>query len=163
MTSMKTSTTNYGLSNQVRSVALKKYIQPAARAGKTRVAIAVRDLMNDLRPLGFPERNWHQICTAIQTKNFLRDSGAEIESVDGPASKTSSTVIVHYRIAGAFNSETEPPKQQSEGAPPDETPEEWAHRVTGKLYGLMKEEFAAFGGGEAFLKWVRSEDKEDAE
>jgi hypothetical protein len=41
----------------------------------------------------------------------------------------------------------------------DETPEEWAHRVTGKLRGLLKEEMAAFGGGEAFLRWVRSGDE----
>ncbi len=43
-----------------------------------------------------------------------------------------------------------------------ETPEEWAHRMTGKLFGLMKDEFAAFGGGEAFLRWVRSEDEDEA-
>jgi hypothetical protein len=34
--------------------------------------------------------------------------------------------------------------------------------MTGKLYGLMKDEMAAFGGGEAFLRWVRSEDEDEA-
>lgn len=42
----------------------------------------------------------------------------------------------------------------------EETPEEWAHRLTGKLFGLLKEELAEYGGGEAFLRWVRSEDED---
>jgi hypothetical protein len=33
--------------------------------------------------------------------------------------------------------------------------------LTGKLFGLLKDELAAYGGGEAFLKWVRSEDDEE--
>jgi len=47
-------------------------------------------------------------------------------------------------------------------APANEEPEAWALRLTEKLRGLMKEEFAAFGGGEAFLRWVRSEDEDHA-
>jgi hypothetical protein len=43
-----------------------------------------------------------------------------------------------------------------------ESPEEWAHRLTGKLFGLLKEELAEYGGGEAFLRWVRSEDEDAA-
>ena len=159
--SMNTAGNNFGLSDQVRSVALKKYIRPAVRAGKTRVSVAVRDLMQDLRPKGFPERNWHQICSAIQAKKFLRESGLQIESVDGPPSKTSPTVVVHYRIAaeGAPSAKTSETSQES--APADETPEEWAHRVTGKLRGLLKEELAEYGGGEAFLRWVRGYDEEE--
>ena len=44
--------------------------------------------------------------------------------------------------------------------PADETPEEWAHRMTGKLYGLLTVEISAFGGGEAFLRWVGSDEQE---
>jgi len=154
---------NYGLSDQVRAVALKKYFLPAMRAGKARVSIAARDLMDDLRPDGFPDKNWHQICSAIQAEKFLRTNGLEIESVDGPPSRTSSTVVVHYRFTGAGEPAVEKtPEGQGPAAAAEETPEEWAHRMTGKLFGLMKEEFAAFGGGEAFLRWVRSEDEDDA-
>jgi hypothetical protein len=154
---------NFGLSDQVRSVALQKYLHPAIRAGKTRISVAARDLMNELRTNGFPSRNWHQVCSAIQAEKFLRANGLMIEGVDGPPSKTSSTVVVHYRVAE--NSELAPgvaPEGRALAAPVDEGPEEWAHRVTGKLFGLMKDEFAAFGGGEAFLRWVRSEDEDDA-
>ena len=43
----------------------------------------------------------------------------------------------------------------------EETSEAWAFRMTEKLRGLLKEELAEYGGGEAFLRWVRSEDDED--
>ncbi|MGO9796501.1 MAG: hypothetical protein ACLPLZ_10465 [Terracidiphilus sp.] len=114
--------------------------------------------------MGFPARNWPQICSAIQAEKFLRAHGIEIEAVEGPPKKQSSTVVVRYRFAN--------PQAQSRPAAPQilekptatggETPEEWAHRMTGKLFGLMKDEFAAFGGGEAFLRWVRSEDEDEA-
>jgi hypothetical protein len=45
----------------------------------------------------------------------------------------------------------------------EETPEAWAHRATGKLFGLLGEEIAAAGGAEAFLRWVRSDDEDAPE
>lgn len=162
-TTVTKSGTNHGLSDQVRLLAWKKYLQPAIREGRSRVSVAARDLMNELRSNGFPDKNWHQICSAIQAEKFLRENGLEIEKVDGPPSKTSSTVVVHYRITTPKETEF---VRASEGEgttmPVVETPEEWAHRMTGKLFGLMKDEFAAFGGGEAFLRWVRSDDEDEA-
>lgn len=154
---------NYGLSDQVRSVASEKYVLPAIRAGKSEFSVAVRDLMRHLEPLGFPARNWPQVCTAIQAEKFLRAHGLVIEGVDGPPKKLSTTVVVRYRVAnpGANPGSTEP-EAKLEQAIAVETPEEWAHRVTGKLCGLMKDEIAAMGGGEAFLRWVRGYDEEDA-
>ena len=90
---------NYGLSDQVRAVALKKYVQPAILAGKMRFSVSVRDLMQHLRADGFPERNWPQVCTAIQAQKFLRENGLEIEGVDGPPMKQSPTVVVRYQVA----------------------------------------------------------------
>jgi hypothetical protein len=34
--------------------------------------------------------------------------------------------------------------------------------LTEKLRGLLKEELAEYGGGEAFLRWIRSEDEDAA-
>lgn len=154
---------NHGLSDQVRAVALEKYVWPAIRAGKASFSVAVRDLMQDLQANGFPARNWPQVCTAIQAEKFLRAHGLEIEGVDGPPKKLSTTVVVRYRVA---NPETKfgstGPQAKAEQANSEETPEEWAHRMTGKLFGLMKDEIAALGGGEAYLRWVRGYDEEDA-
>jgi hypothetical protein len=156
---------NHGLSDQVRSVAADRFVQPALRAGKVRFSVAVRDLMQHLEPMGFPARNWPQICTAIQAEKFLRAYGIEIEAIDGPPKKQSSTVVITYRFASPRaqrGAERAPIEGEPTAASSDETPEEWAHRMTGKLSGLLKDEIAAMGGSEAFLRWVRGYDEEDA-
>ena len=153
---------NYGLSDLVRTVAIEKFVQPAVRMGKTRFSVAVRDLMRDLRMQGFPERNWPQVCSAIQAEKFLRANGLEIEGVDGPPSKKSTTVVVRYRVVN----QNHPGKtiQQSPQPPKDvnqESPEDRARRLGAKLRGLLKDELQEYGGGEAFIRWGRGYDEED--
>ncbi len=155
---------NIGLSDQVRAMAKAKYVHPAILAGKKRFSIHVKDLMQDLQADGFPGRNTPQVCTALQTSRFLRENGLEIEGIDGPPSKMSTTVVVRYRVAEPgmrpdFKKNT-PEDKRTE--PDEEDPEAWALRLTEKLRGLLKEELAAYGGGEAFLRWVRGEDEEAA-
>jgi hypothetical protein len=152
---------NYGLSDQVRSVASEKYVIPALRAGKSEFSLAVRDLMRDLEPLGFPSRNWPQICTAIQAGKFLRAHGLEIEMVEGPPKKQSPTVIVRYRVKRNPTGAIKDHKREQQSEPElsgTEDPGDRAFRLTEKLRGLLKDEIAAYGGGEAFIRWVRSED-----
>lgn len=120
--------------------------------------------MEHLQAEGFPQKNWPQICTAIQAEKFLRANGLEVEGVDGPPSKLSTTVVVRYRVinpglhAGANQNWLE--KQQVNRK--EESPEEWAFRLTEKVRGILKEELAEYGGGEAFLRWIRSEDEDAA-
>jgi hypothetical protein len=118
--------------------------------------------MRELKGKGFPTRNWPQICTSIQSQKFLRANGLEIEAIDGPPSRQSSTVVVHYRV---LEKETKPDRVADTAASSNagasaESPEEWAHRLTGKLFGLLKEELAEYGGGDAFIRWIRSDDRE---
>lgn len=155
---------NHGLSDQVRTVALEKFVHPAVLAGKVRFSVAVREIMQYLQAEGFPSKNWPQVCTALQAEKFLRANGLEIEGVDGPPSKLSTTVVVRYRVANS----AEPVRQaalplaQTQVESSQETPSARARRLTDKLCGLLKEEMAAFGGGEAFLRWVRSEEEDAA-
>jgi hypothetical protein len=156
-----------GLSDQVRSVAEEEFIYPAIRSGKERFSVAVRDLMAKLQTKGFPARNWPQVCTAIQAEKFLRANGLKIESVEGPPSKICTTVVVRYRVAadGGRQNATRLQKASSSAgsdAMSTEDPSARAFRLTGKLRGLLKDEFAEYGGGEAFLRWVRGYDEEDA-
>jgi len=155
---------NHGLSDQVRAVAVEKFVQPALHAGKTQFSISVREMMHHLQPCGFPARTWPQICSALQTGKFLRAHRLEIESIGGPPSKMSNTVVISYRVAYSAS-----PAQnivqyalKKSVVPPQETSSERARRLTGKLCGLLKDELAAYGGGEAFLRWVRSEDENAA-
>ena len=155
---------NVGLSDHIRALAQEKYVHPAIQAGKRHFSIRVRDLLGDLQTEGFPGGHTPQICSALQTSKFLRENGLEIEDVEGPPSKMSPTVVVRYRVAnigtlpGTKNGSSAAKQEESR----EETPEEWAFRLTEKLRGLLKEELAAYGGGEAFIKWIRSEDEDAA-
>jgi hypothetical protein len=151
---------NYGLSDKVRAVAVERFVNPARESGTGKVSIVARDLMNLLRPAGFPARNWPQICTAIQSGKFLRANGLEIESIEGPPSGQSSNLVIHYRFVNAI----EATASRADASPPpkEESPEEWARRMTGKLAGILSEELAEYEGAEGFMRWVRSEDSDQA-
>jgi hypothetical protein len=155
---------NLGLSDQVRALAKAKYVRPALLAGKRQFSIPVRDLLQALETDGFPGRNTPQVCSALQTSKFLRENGLEIEGVDGPQSKMSTTVVVRYRVAdsSARPAIKKNPLEAVQAAPEQEDPDAWALRLTEKLRGLLKEELKEYGGGEAFLRWVRSEDEDAA-
>ncbi len=153
-----------GSSDLVRSIASERYVKPAIEGGKVRFSIAVKDVLQDLVAEGFPPGNTPQVCSALRKRAFLRSHGIEIEAIDGPPSKTSTTVVYRYRVANA-EAQSVSKEEMTRVVPQNpaaETPEQWAHRMTGKLCGLMKDEIAAMGGGEAFLRWVRGYDEEDA-
>ncbi len=149
-----------GLSDKIRALAQAKYVNPALHAGKEQFSIRVRDLLGDLQAQGFPGGHTPQVCSALQTAKFLRENGLEIEEVEGPPSRMSPTVVVRYRVAkqGATASSMEGRKPE----PVAEDPAARSTRLAGKLRGIMKEELEEFGGGEAFLRWVRSEDENAA-
>jgi hypothetical protein len=150
------------LSDQVRELVRTKYVEPAIRAGKAYFSVAVKDLIPELVAHGFPPGNTPQICTAPRKESFLREEGIEIESIDGPPSKMSTSVVFHFRVAQLS---PRAPRDLRESAAPGgdaESPEARARRLAGKLRGLLKEELAEYGGGEAFIRWVRGYDEEDA-
>ena len=155
---------NYGLSERVRAHAKLRYIQQALESGRSRFSIAVKELQKELESEGFPPNHTRQVCKALTSNKLLRENNLTIDGVDGPPSKTSTTVVVHYRLSSADS----PSKSLSggpaisQGAAPQETPEEWASRLTGKICGILKDELAEYGGGDAFIRWVRGYDEEDA-
>jgi hypothetical protein len=102
-----------------------------------------------------------QICSALQTGKFLTENGLEIEAIEGPPSKMSPTVVVRYRVT-APRSPGINRSSDMDAAQTLESPEERARRLGGKLRGLLKDELAEYGGGEAFIRWVRGYDEEDA-
>jgi hypothetical protein len=152
---------NYGLSDQIRARAKVRYVEPAILAGLKRFSIPIKGLMKELEAEGFPKNHARQFCTALTCDKFLRANGLEKEEVDGPPSKESTTVVVRYRVANAsmppITQENSPNRDGID--PADETPSERAFRLTEKLRGLLKEELAEYGGGEAFLRWVRGYDE----
>jgi hypothetical protein len=149
------------LSDQIRTVAQAKFVRPAHDAGKTDFSIAIRELMGMLEAQGFPRNHTPQICNALQTDKFLRPNGLKIIGIDGPKSKTSTTVVIHYSITGS-SSGGHPSGSASPTKASPEEPESRAKRLTDNLRGLLKKEIAAHGGADAFIQWVRSDDEDAA-
>ncbi|MGH9589109.1 MAG: hypothetical protein ACRD25_01880 [Terracidiphilus sp.] len=145
-------------------LAREKYVKPALEDGDVQFTISVRAMWNDLQAEGLPVAGrTPQICSALQTKKFLKENGLEIENVVGPRSKVSPTVVVHYRVVNTRQFAQSGKTQDTQSAPAgEETPGERARRLTEKLRGLLKEELAEYGGAEGFIRWVRGYDEEDA-
>jgi hypothetical protein len=150
----------YGLSDQVRAVARDKYVLPALRDGKTILSIPVRSVLEELEKLDFPANSTPLVCNALRSSRFLGEE-LEVTAVDGPPSKLSTPVVVHYRVRGrgAKSTAKQIIGKSMPAAAMEESAEARAKRLTGKLKGLLKEELRDYGGGEAFLKWIRTEDE----
>lgn len=149
------------LSDWIRTAARAKFVKPAADAGRKDVSISIRELIGVLEADGFPRNHTPQICNALQTEKFLRANGLKITGIDGPKSKTSTTVVIHYSISGKTLDSNAPSGTAMPDSAVAEDVEARAQRLTDSLRGLLKKEIAAQGGTEAFIRWVRS-DHEDA-
>jgi hypothetical protein len=144
----------FELSDKVRAFAEHKYVTPARREGRKRFSIQVREVWNSLvEHEGFPRQNVPQVCNALRSRKFLKPLGLEIEKVEGPPSQTSTTVVFHYRFQRA-----EPAKGESASPP---TAKEEAREAVASLRGLLRQELARYGGGEAFLRWLRTDPEKD--
>lgn len=147
------------LSDKVRAVAIEKYVKPAREAGAAEFSIAVKSLLRDLQDTDFPLNYTPLVCNSIKTNNFQRDNGMEITSVDGPKSQTGTRVVVHYKFSGGHAGDD---RTSSEEDRQNESPDERAQRLTQKIRGILRQEIAEMGGAEAFIQWVRSDDKDAA-
>jgi hypothetical protein len=145
-------------SEQIRTRAWERYIEPLVREGKVEIAVPIKRLMKEMEAEDFPPNHPRQFCKALQKRTFLREKGLVLEYVEGPPSGTSTTVVLHFR--------TLPRDPAGSSSPPDpkspEAPAERAFRLTEKLRGLMKDQIAAHGGTEGFMRWVRSDEDETA-
>jgi hypothetical protein len=150
-------------SDRVREIVIRNYIEPALRTGSTRLSIRARDVLKDAEAnQDFPRGRTPLICNVLQSKKLLTETGLEVDSIDGPPSRQSRTVVVHYRVAGNTGVMKAASRATGEGKMVMETSAERAFRLTEKLRGLLKDELAAYGGGEAFIKWMRSEEGGEA-
>lgn len=143
----------------IRKYAAENYIKPARNRGESKIAIPVGKIEADLRKVGLETGRAPAVCSALRGRKFQKENEVLLDHFEGPPSGQSTTVVFHYLLPEAKASVGTPESKVQPEA--KETSEEWALRLTGKLRGLLKEELAEYGGGEAFLKWMRSED--DAE
>jgi hypothetical protein len=139
-----------GWSDRVREIAEREYVEPA-RATRGIIRIPFGDLKVKLVRLGFPSSHANQVATPLESEKFWGTNGLELLTPKGQP-RTVGSVLEFRFVDGEAVGQSQP----------KETPAEKAHRLTEKLRGLLKDELAAYGGGEAFLKWMRSEGDEAA-
>jgi hypothetical protein len=136
------------------------YVQPARSRGEKIVQIRVGNVLKDL---GWTNRT-PSVFSTLSSRAFQREAGVElIEKRGGPASGGPSTTVQFvFRVldAGIAKQVTQATgKRIPNGAGLE------------KLYGVLKDAYAEFGGGEAYLKaernwgpdvWERYEQEERA-
>ena len=147
-------------SDLIRRRVRELFIQPAIEAGAQHLSVKVKDVLSAMNQDEIAASRTPMVCQVLTGNKILEENGLALERVDGPPSKQSRTVVVHYLVKRATSRARA--NSVSEPAALTETADEWAERVTSKIRGLMKDEIASFGGAEAFMKWVRSEDDEAA-
>ena len=126
-----------GLSEKVRQLAVKEYVEPARRKG-TGVVIPVGEIQRKLRQEGFPSGHIRQICTSLESSLFSQRSGLKLESPVGQPERVETVFRFHFTEAGAMRpaaSETEDPLLE----------------LAGVLRGAVRE------GAKAFLQQLRKD------
>jgi hypothetical protein len=135
-------------------------VAPAKRDGRRDFTIRVRDVLNTMAEReGLPRQNVPQVCTALRSRRkFLEPLGLEINRIDGPPSKLSPTVVYHYRFQGDSTSGS---KNAETGSASASEAGRTQSSPIDRIYGLMRDEMAKYGGGEAFLRWLRTDPEKD--
>ena len=119
--------------DKIRSYSREKYVLPARKGRYRRFSVRAGDIVRDLKLTG------RAVCSALNSREFLRNNSLELVRRSGPKSGKSTAVIYTYEFVDAPGS-LEP---ASQGA--------WS-----QLRGCLKEVFANLGGGEAYLRRERA-------
>lgn len=127
-------------SDLVRRHAIDTYLAPARRRRETTVSVNVGAVHKALRlanrvPL---------VCTALEAQKFQRENHIRLISKTGPASGQSTTVTLTYEFLDAENA-------------PDRK-DAW-----NRLRGALKDVYAEYGGGEAYLRAERASFRDETD
>lgn len=130
MKSMNTATP----SDIVREYAIETYVAPARRRGERTFSVNVGVVHKALH-LG---NRVPLVCTALESQKFQKMNHLRLISKNGPPSGQSTTVTYTYEFIDSGNQESD--RQDA-----------W-----NRLRGALKDVFAAYGGGEAYLRAERA-------
>jgi hypothetical protein len=129
--------------DNIRAYGREKYVVPARKRQLEKFSIRAGDVVRDLKLLG----RVPAVCSALKSRAFLEQNGLRIVERTGPSSGQSTTVTYTYEFVEALDS------SQASSDP-------WT-----ELRGALKNVFAGFGGGEAYLRGERESfyaDKENS-
>ena len=131
----------YGTTDKVRQRAAAEYIEPARKTGAKRIRIHSGNFNKRLvENKVLPPNRLPLVCNALVSRKFLSDNHLRLESVEGPPSGHSSTVVYTFTLDPLPGDSTSDP-QPSAGLLP--------------LRGILKSTYKKLGGGEHFHKSQR--------
>ena len=125
--------------DRIRSHSREKYVLPARRRKERRFSIRAGDVLRDLKLTGHAPA----ICSALKTREFLEENALRLVSKTGPPSGQSTTVTYTYEFIDEKSAP--PPKADPSKVDP------WT-----QLRGALKDIYAEYGGGEAYLRGERA-------
>jgi len=121
------------MAENIRAYGREKYVVPARRRQWEKFSIRTGDVVRELKLLG----RVPAVCSALKSRAFLEQNRLRIVDRTGPSSGQSTTVIYTYEFVDGPNA------SQADSDP-------WT-----ELRGALKNVFAGFGGGEAYLRGER--------
>jgi hypothetical protein len=127
--------------DNIRAHGRAKYVVPARKRRLEKFSIRARDVVRELKLLG----RVPAVCSALKSRAFLEQNRLRIVERTGPSSGQSTTVTYTYEFVDALDS-------------PQTNSDPWT-----ELRGALKNVFAGFGGGEAYLRGERENFYADAE
>lgn len=134
------------LADQIRSFARNRYVVAAREKGEIRFSIRSGDVADDMKLVG---GRIPAVCSALKTRQFLRENGLHLISMKGPGSGQSTTMTYTYEFDDVERSLEK--RDIRSGGTPQSRQVAWE-----KLRGALKDVFAEYGGGEAYMRAERA-------
>ena len=133
-------------SDRVRQHVVDEYVSPARRRGDQTVSMNVGKVQ---KAVGLANRV-ALVCTALESQKFWEKNGLQLISKVGPPSGQSTTVTYTFRFVDSQKLATSKVSGGSGSSTPQSRQEAW-----NRLRGALKDVFAEYGGGEAYLRAER--------
>lgn len=113
-----------------------KYALAARGRKENRFSIRMGDVVRDLKL----NARVPAVCSALKSREFLRENGLRIVDTSGPPSGQSTTVTYTYEFTDEAKDRKALGRQDA-----------W-----NRLRGIAKDVFASYGGGEEYLRQERA-------
>jgi hypothetical protein len=131
-------------SDLVREFVQEAYVNPARRRREKTITVNVGQVQ---KSVGLQNRV-SLVCQALESeRKFLRPNGLHLISKTGPPSGQSTTVTYTYEFANEHKADPASDRQDA-----------W-----NRLRGALKDVFAEYGGGEAYLRSERASFRDTSE
>ncbi|HEV2467899.1 MAG TPA: hypothetical protein VGS78_01795 [Candidatus Sulfotelmatobacter sp.] len=133
-------------SDRVREQVSRNYVETARRQGLVTFSVNVGEVQKESKL----RNRVSLVCSALKSRKFLQANGLRLISESGPPSGLSTTVTYTYEFVDGGDS-AGPRSPNGLGGTPQSRQAAWE-----KLRGALKDVFAEYGGGEAYLRAERA-------